>query len=96
VGLGLTMTEPLELQKCDNPEVEHPGFECAHQVRVPNPLDFCTGCGKEVADFDPEGFETVTGQRGHYAHVKTVRWDRVHDREADIYCPPEDTELWLV
>lgn len=59
-------------------------------------LDHCPACGKRVVDFEWDGFEAGNGQRGHTKCVKTVRWDTVHDRQADVYCPPEDSELRIV
>jgi hypothetical protein len=54
-------------------------------------LDVCPGCGRRVPDFSPGGFESLDGQRGHFECMETVLWDRVHDRPADVYVPPEDT-----
>lgn len=59
-------------------------------------LDICPGCHRSVPDFAIGGFESIDGQRGHTHCVRTVLWDRVHNRPADLYVPPEDTYLKIV
>jgi len=38
-------------------------------IDVRTDFDHCPGCGKRVADFEADGFENETGQRGHFACV---------------------------